>query len=173
MGWRCPQIRPRSGPRTSKGHPTCTDAFLGRYRVSSNANEIQAIADIFREVRSAAFRENFDAVIAWSNKCRADPSLTDLPEGFASLEPRLRESAYAVSYFFEHLGVLVCRDLVPGDVLISTMCTPLVRTWDALRPAIDAELDYRRVHFEPRAGTDFLPHFRTLVRRIERWRAES
>jgi hypothetical protein len=142
-------------------------------RVSSNANEIQAVADIFREVRSAAFRDNFDAVVTWSNKCRADPSLADLPEGFASLEPRLRESAYAVSYFFEHLGVLVARDRVPGDILMSTMCTPLVRTWDALQPAIDAELEYRRSHFERRAGTDFLPHFRAPVRRIERWRADS
>jgi hypothetical protein len=130
---------------------------LRHMRVASNANEIQVVADLFGEVRSAQFRTSFNAILAL-------PADTLLEDGFESLDASLREHAYVVCYFFEHLGVLIVKGLIPGETLLATMCTPVVRAWQALLPAITAERAHRTRTYTPQMGRAFLPHFERLVR---------
>jgi hypothetical protein len=125
-------------------------------RLTRNAHQIQVIADAFREIRSPSFLEDYRRVVDF-------PRDEVLESGFESLPSPRKESAYAVCYFFEHLGVLVTRQLIPEDVLIATMRTLIIRSWDALKPAIDAELAARRTAYPEYMGHDFLPHFRQLV----------
>jgi hypothetical protein len=124
-------------------------------RLTLNAHQIQVIADVFREIRSPEFLAHYKRVLAFSKTER-------LPAGFESLPRRRKESAYTVCYFFEHLGVLVTRKLIPEEVLITTMRTLIVRSWDALEHAIAAELDIRKSYSEE-AGRKFLPHFKALA----------
>lgn len=128
-------------------------------RLTLNAHKIQVIADAFREIRSTAFLEHYRRILSF-------PKTEKLAAGFESLPRRRKESAYAVCYFFEHLGVLVARELIPGDVLIPTMRTLIILSWDALKNAIDEELEARKSYPE-KAGHDFLPHFKELVRMAE------
>ena len=123
-------------------------------RLTRNAHQIQVIADVFREIRSAEFLGHYRRILDF-------PKSEVLENGFNSLSEECEESAYTVGYFFEHLGVLVTRELVPGDVLITTMRTYIVRSWDALECAINAELKVRATYPQD-AGRDFLPHFRKL-----------
>jgi hypothetical protein len=125
-------------------------------RLTRNSHQIQVIADAFREIRSPGFLEHYRRVLDF-------PEGEVLDAGFESLTGPRKESAYAVSYFFEHLGVLVTRQLVPGDVLIVTMRTLIIRSWNALSPAINAELAARKKAYPEHMGHDFLPHFRQLV----------
>jgi hypothetical protein len=126
-------------------------------RLTLNAHQIEVIAHAFREIRSPQFLAHYKRVLA-------SPRTERLAAGFESLPRRRKESAYAVCYFFEHLGVLVTRQLIPGEVLITTMRTLIVRSWDALEPAIEAELEFRAKTYPKEAGRDFLPHFRQLVK---------
>lgn len=125
-------------------------------RLTRNSHQIQVIADAFREIRSPGFLSHYRRVLDF-------PPDEVLEEGFESLDDTRKESAYAVCYFFEHLGVLVTRQLVPGDVLLVTMRTLIIRSWSALQPAIKAELAARRKAYPEHMGHDFLPHFRQLV----------
>lgn len=125
-------------------------------RLTANAHQIQVISDAFREIRSTEFREHYRRVLSF-------PRDQNYSGGLESLPISQRESAYAVCYFFEHLGVLVTRQLVSGEVLISTMRTLIIRSWKALEPAISAELDLRRMTYPDYLGHDFIPHFRLLV----------
>lgn len=124
-------------------------------RLTNNANQILVIADVFREIRSPEFLKHYRRILDF-------PENEALEDGFESLGDPRKQSAYAVSYFFEHLGVLVTRQLIPGDVLIATMRTMIMRSWTALQPAIRAELAARKKAYPERMGHDFLPHFREL-----------
>jgi len=126
-------------------------------RLTRNAHQIQVIADVFREIRSAEFLEHYKCILDF-------PKSEKLEKGFESLDENRKKSAYAVCYFFEHLGVLVTRDLMPGDVLITTMRTLIVRSWDALECAIKAERTLRDTTYPPDAGRKFLPHFEDLCK---------
>jgi hypothetical protein len=126
-------------------------------RLTRNAHQIQVIADVFREIRSAEFLEHYKRILDF-------PKSEKLEEGFESLDKDRKKSAYAVCYFFEHLGVLVTRDLMPGDVLITTMRTLIVRSWDALEYAINAERTLRATTYPQDAGSRFLPHFEDLCK---------
>ena len=126
-------------------------------KLTLKAHQIQVIADAFREIRSPEFLAHYKRVLSF-------PGSERLPGGFESLSRRRKESTYAVCYFFEHLGVLVTRQLVSRDVLITTMRTLIVRSWDALAPAIEEELKFRRRTYRREAGPDFLPHFRQLAK---------
>ena len=53
---------------------------------------------------------------------------------------------------------------MPGDVLITTMRTLIVRSWDALEYAIDAERTLREATYPKDAGCKFLPHFEELCK---------
>src|ERR1700759_4589847 len=75
-------------------------------RLTLDDHQIQVIADVFREIRSEAFRKHYRRILTFPNNER-------LPNGFESLHKRRKESAYAVCYFFEHLGVLATRALIP------------------------------------------------------------
>ena len=121
-----------------------------------NANEIQVVADIFRDVRSREFREKLDAIL----RCPPDGRLE---RGFESLDEPSRENAYAVSYFFEDLGVLVSNDLIRREIVLTTVSSILTRAWHALRPAIDAERDFRHRTYAKDVSPTFLPHFEALV----------
>lgn len=135
-------------------------------RLTRNAHQIQVIADAFREIRSAEFLNHYRCVLNF-------PETESLPEGFDSLDDPRRESAHAVCYFFEHLGVLVTRRLVSGDVLISTMRTLIIRSWYSLQPAINAELAARKAAYPEHMGHDFLPHFQQLVCLAEEYSQEK
>lgn len=124
-------------------------------RLALNAHQIQVIADAFREIRSVAFLEHYKHVLTFPNTERS-------ATGFESLHEYHKESAYAVCYFFEHLGVLVARNLIAGDVLITTMRTLIVRSWDALEHVIIAERKVRE-SYQEEAGRLFLPHFEQLA----------
>lgn len=126
-------------------------------RLTRNAHQIQVIADVFREIRSAEFLEHYRRILDF-------PNSENLEEGFESLDKESKKSAYAVCYFFEHLGVLVTRNLMPDDVLISTMRTLIVRSWDALEYAIEAERAFRGTTYSQDAGHKFLPHFEELCK---------
>lgn len=126
-------------------------------RLTRNAHQIQVIADVFREIRSAEFLEHYKRILGF-------PKSEKLEKGFESLDNDRKKSAYAVCYFFEHLGVLVTRDLMPGDVLITTMRTLIVRSWDALECAIKAERTLRGTTYPQDAGRKFLPHFEDLCK---------
>jgi hypothetical protein len=125
-------------------------------RLASNAIEVQVVADIFRDVRSPEFRANLDAILR-----RPPPG--DLERGFESLDESSRESAYAVSYFFEDLGVLVSNGLIRRDLILTTVSSILTRAWHALGPAIDAERAFRRHNYAGEVSPTFLPHFEALV----------
>lgn len=125
-------------------------------RLTKNSHQIQVIADVFREVRSAEFLDHYRRVLSLSQA-------EDLGRGIEALDIELRTSIYAVAYFFEHLGVLVTRQLISGDALIATMRTLIVRSWEALEPAIEAELRIRQLECPEHAGRAFLPHFRALA----------
>lgn len=125
-------------------------------RLTRNSHQIQVIADAFREIRSPGFLRHYRRILYF-------PPEELLEEGFDSLDDLRKESAYAVCYFFEHLGVLVARQLIPQDVLIATMRTLIIRSWVALEPAIDAEIATREQAYPAYMGHDFLPHFRQLV----------
>lgn len=123
--------------------------------VAGNANEIQVVADIFRDVRSAEFRIKLDAVL---NHSLDDP----LDRGFESLG-ELRENAYAVCYFFEDLGVLVTNGLIRREIILDTVSSIMTRAWYALLPAITAERAYRLRTYPTDVSPTFLPHFEQLV----------
>lgn len=124
-------------------------------KLADHANQIQVIAEAFQQVRSPQFLAHYKVVLT----CPQDQSVEG---GFESLDEQLRESAYAVSYFFEHLGVLVVNNLIPSDVLLSTMCTLISRSWMALENAIRAEKALRELTYQNDVGVDFLPHFKAL-----------
>ena len=134
-------------------------------RLTLDDHQIQVIADVFREIRSEAFRKHYRRILTFPNNER-------LPNGFESLPKRRKESAYAVCYFFEHLGVLATRELIPGDVLITTMRTLIVRSWDALENAINEERKVRKSYSEE-AGHEFLPHFEHLVNMAKTQQSEK
>src|ERR1700730_5383578 len=89
-------------------------------RLPRNAHQIQVIADAFREIRCPGFLDHYRRVLDFSRDEIIDP-------GCESLRSPRKENAYAVVYFFEHLGVLVIRQLIPVDVLITTMRTLIIR----------------------------------------------
>lgn len=123
--------------------------------VAGNANEIQVVADIFRDVRSEEFRGKLDAVLKHSIDGPLD-------SGFESLGG-LREDAYAVCYFFEDLGVLVTNGLIRRAIILDTVSSIMTRAWYALQPAIAAERAYRRRTYPAAVSPTFLPHFEQLV----------
>lgn len=126
-------------------------------QIARHANEIQVVADIFRDVRSKDFRSKFDRVVA------NPPDGASLEGGFNSLQGEMRESAYAVCYFFEDLGVLVTHGLIRSEVILETVSSVLTRAWQALEPAITAEREYRQRTYPAEVSPTFLPHFERLV----------
>lgn len=126
-------------------------------RAISDANHIQVISDAFKEVRSAEFRRNFDIIFSCPRRGE------ELEEGFRSLTAQLRESAYVVCYFFEHIGLLTDRKLIDKKIFLTVMSSIMQRAWHALEPAIEAERAFRKRTYPAYISPTFLPHYERLV----------
>jgi hypothetical protein len=119
-----------------------------------HSNAIPVMSKVFDEFRSAEFRTHLAKV----HTC-GDPAI---PGGYSAMAPELQESAYEVSYFFEHVGLLVAFRMIPADLIVGTMATFLLRSWNTLSPWIDSERAYRAGSGGDRAD-HFLPYFENLV----------
>jgi hypothetical protein len=138
-------------------------AFLHGQRAVSlarSANEIPVATSVYAEFRSERFREHFKAVLALDT-----PGSVPVDGGFAALG-KAKDSAYAVCYHFEYIGLLVAFKHFSEDVALGTMSTQLLLAWQALEPFIDSERRHRDAHYPPGVGRRFLPYYEHLIARI-------
>lgn len=120
------------------------------------SNSLPVMSDAFDEFRSAEFQGHLRRV--WND------APAEVPEGgFQALPDSWRTSAYTVTYFFEHLGLLVAYGLVPEDFVIDFSANMIGRSWRALEPFIRAERAYREKVSPDGVSVGFVAHFEHLV----------
>jgi Domain of unknown function (DUF4760) len=122
------------------------------------ANTRPILASLFEEFRSEDFRNCLETVLELQLEHPADPSV-----GFSGLDQELRKKLYSVCYFFEYLSISVAFGHVPEDMVVSTMSTQLVQTWDALEPWIEGEREVRAEFSSPGVSPVFLAYYENLV----------
>jgi hypothetical protein len=119
-------------------------------------NCLPVVSKAFDEFRSETFQGHLREV--WRHSQDAVPV-----NGFQALPDDWRTSAYAVGYFFEYLGVLVAYKLVPKEFVIDFSSNLIARSWNALRPFIEAERTYRKRHAIDGVNPGFVSHFEHLA----------
>jgi len=125
-------------------------------RMVEHTNALPVISEMFNEVRSAEFRAHLGRL--------ATDSPGDPPdEGFGALPEPWRESAYAVSYFYDYLGALAANRIVDDRLIIAATGTHIVRTWEVLRPYIESERAWRLRTYPTTVSPGFLRYFEHLV----------
>lgn len=121
---------------------------------AEKSNSLPVASHVFAEFRSQEFRAHLLRV--WTET----PS--DVPDdGFQALPQDWRESAYAVAYFFEHLGLLVAYELIPQNFILDCSSHALVRSWRTLEPFIHQERVYRQRTAD--LSPNFVSHFEHLA----------
>jgi len=127
-------------------------------RMSENANALPIIAALFNEMRSREFRQHMKRV---ATESPGDPP----DEGFEGLPDEWRNSAYAVSYFYDYLGVLAANKIVDEKLIIGATGTTIARMWEVLLPYIESERAWRLKTYNGAASPGFLRYFEHLVAR--------
>jgi hypothetical protein len=123
---------------------------------AERSNSLPVASDAFKEFRSQEFQLHLRKV--W------EEAPSNVPEdGFQSLPSDWRDSAYAVAYFFEYLGVLVAYELVPEDLVVDFSANLISRSWRALEPFIQEERMYRQRVCVSGISPGFVTHFEHLV----------
>jgi hypothetical protein len=125
------------------------------------ANTRPILASLHEEFRSEEFRSCIRTVLELQLEHPADPSV-----GISGLDDDLCQKVYSACYYFEELSVLVAFGHVPEDMVIATMSTQLVQTWDALEPWIQGEREVRAESSSPGVSPVFLAFYENLVARI-------
>jgi hypothetical protein len=123
---------------------------------AERSNSLPVASDAFKEFRSQEFQLHLRRV--WEETPSSVPE-----DGFQSLPADWRESAYAVAYFFEYLGVLVAYELVPEDLVVDFSANLIGRSWYVLEPFIEKERMYRRQVCASGISPGFVTHFEHLV----------
>ena len=137
-----------------------TAVVVALWQVHANAaaakksNLLPVASHAFEEFRSEGFRAHLLKV--WNETPSNVPG-----DGFQALPADWRESAYAVAYFFEHLGILAAYNLVPENLILDCSANALVRSWRTLEPFIRQE----RAHRLKIGGLspNFVSHFEHLA----------
>ncbi|MGH3870922.1 MAG: DUF4760 domain-containing protein [Pseudonocardiaceae bacterium] len=123
---------------------------------AERSNSLPVASDAFKEFRSQEFQRHLRRV--W------DDAPSSVPEdGFKALPVDWRESAYAVAYFFEYLGVLVAYELVPENLVVDFSANLIGSSWRVLEPFIQKERMYRRRVCGSGISPGFVTHFEHLV----------
>jgi hypothetical protein len=105
-------------------------------RIAQSANRLPVIMDHFYRVRSLSFREREERL--WS-----ELGGLDLGDGFASLPPDLRESAWEVALYYQHLAYLVAFEVIDRDMALVPVHYHLLKSWEALEVLIYCEREKR------------------------------
>jgi hypothetical protein len=85
--------------------------------------------------------------------------------GFDALPEDWRESAYAVGYFFDSLGVLVAHGIISEKLILGSTGTTVMRMWEILHPFIESERSWRASTYASSISPGFLRYFEHLVAR--------
>jgi len=125
-----------------------------------NSNATPVIAQAFQEYRSVEFRTHVSRVCDLVPKPPPAGGLDALPTDY-------RDSAYAVCYFFDYLGVLVAFGLIDQNIILGFMSSQITRTWHSLEDNINAERRHRSQAYRPDAPPGFLSYFEYLVKLVK------
>jgi hypothetical protein len=119
------------------------------------------LASLHEEFRSEEFRSCLRTAMELELEHPTDPSV-----GISGLDDEVRQRVYSACYFFEYLSLLVAFGHVPEDMVVATMSTQLMQTWDALEPWIQGEREVRAEFSSPGVSPVFLAFYENLVARI-------
>jgi hypothetical protein len=61
----------------------------------------------------------------------------DFLKRYATSDPEVLAASYSVGIFFEGIGVLVNRRLISMDLVDDLLSSPVVDTWDKLKPLVE------------------------------------
>lgn len=136
--------------------------------ILQKTNMLPLLVDLFAELRSPEFKAHQTYVYNTLIK-ECDPNKT----GFMELPPAAALHVLPVSHFFDSLGILVARRIVPEDIVLAFAGGPIEKTWYILEPYIRRERESRNGPYQ-----DFFEHLAARAkanpqtRILRKWRLQ-
>lgn len=98
-----------------------------------------------------------------------DPGL-----GFDALSAENKEAAVRLSYYYDHVGLLIVGGLVPPRLIIGAIGGSVMKSWKVLEPYIEAERRKREFlqyqgHFKAFAAMASITEPETTIARSSKW----
>ncbi|WP_433360157.1 hypothetical protein ACQPZX_26230 [Actinoplanes sp. CA-142083] len=105
-------------------------------RLNHNANHLPVVLEALKAQRSGKFTRQ-EAEL-WDELPKHDVSL-----GFTNLPEPIRGDAFEISCYYQHLGCLAEYGVADWDFIAVQITYRMLRTWDCIKPYVDAERQYR------------------------------